>query len=93
MTMDMGLLKSLLGVMLTLVLLGVFAYYLKKINHSNLKNKFIKIKEIASITTKTKLAIIEVGDETLLFSVSENELKLIEKLPSFEKVLKQNEQI
>lgn len=89
--MDMALLKSLLAVSATLMLLGFFAYYLKKINHKNLRNKFIRIKEILNLTAKTKLAIIEVGNETLLFSISDTEVKLIQKLPSFEKVLKENE--
>ncbi len=91
--MDMALLKSLIGVIITLVVLGLFAFYLKKINHTHLKNKFIRIKEILNITPKTKLAIIEVGDESLLFSISDTEVRLIQKLPSFEKVLKQNEQV
>jgi hypothetical protein len=89
--MDMALLKSILGVIATLVALGLFAFYLKKINQVNMRNKFIKIKEILNITNKTKLAIIEIGSELMLFSISENEVKLVKKISSFEKELKENE--
>lgn len=89
--MDMAFLKSITGVIATLVALGLFSYYLKKINQVNVRNKFIKIKEILNITNKTKLAIIEVGSELMLFSVSESEVKLVKKISSFEKELKENE--
>jgi flagellar biogenesis protein FliO len=89
--MDIGLIKSLLGVIVTLAVLGFFAFYLKRMNQISVRNKFIKIKELCSITTKIKLAIIEVGDEPMLFSISEQEIKLIKKMPSFEKALKQHE--
>lgn len=89
--MDMAFLKSILGVIATLVALGFFSFYLKKINQVNIRNKFIKIKEILNITNKTRLALIEVGDELILFSISENEVKLVKKISSFEKELKKNE--
>lgn len=91
--MDMALVKSLLGVVVTLVILVFFSFYLKKMNQENLKNKIIKIKETLNLTNKTKLAIIEVGGEMMLFSVSENEIKLLKKIPSFEKTLRENEKI
>ena len=89
--MDMTLFKSILGVVVTLVILVFFSIYLKKINQVNMRNKLIKIKETLSITTKTKLAIIEVGSELMLFSVSDQEIKLVKKIPSFEKELQENE--
>lgn len=89
--MDMAFLKSILGVIFTLFILGFFSFYLKKINQVNLKNKIIKIKEILNITNKSKLAIIEVAGDLMLFSISEQEIKFIKKLPSFEKELKENE--
>ena len=89
--MDMAFFKSILGVIFTLFILGFFSFYLKKMNQTNLKNKIIKIKEILSITSKTKLAIIEVEGDLMLFSVSDQEIKLIKNIPSFEKELKENE--
>ncbi len=89
--MDMALFKSILGVIITLAILGVFSFYLKKINQANVKNKILRIKEILNITAKTKLAIVEVENELILFSVSDAEIKLVKKISSFEKELKEHE--
>lgn len=91
--MDVSFIKSILGVIATLVALGLFSFYLKKINQVNMRNKFIKIKEVLNITSKTKLAIIEVGHDLMLFSISENEVRLVKKIHSFEEELKNNEKV
>ena len=89
--MDMSLLKSLIGVMITLSVLFFFAFYFKKANGYYVKNKLMKIKEILNVSAKVKLAIIEVGNESILFSISGQEIKLIKSMPSFEGELKARE--
>ena len=85
--MDTALIKSLLGVFFTLGFLFFLAVQLKKIHKTQSKGKLLQLKETLNLTSKSKIVIIKVGEENMLFSISEKEVVFIKDIPSFEKSL------
>lgn len=72
-----GVLTSLI---LVLVIIGVCAYILKRLNLVTGKAEGIKVISNVSLGAKERLIVVQVNDEQLLLGVTNQQITLIEKL-------------
>ena len=82
-----GLLQVFLGLIAVLTLMGVAAWFFKKIGPVNTANKIpVKIVGGVSVGNRERIMVVEVADQWIVVGVTANQINTLSTMPKQEKL-------
>lgn len=86
-----GLLQIFLGLIAVLTLMGVAAWFFKKIGPVNSGNKIpVKIVGGVSIGNRERIMVVEVADQWIVVGVTANQINTLSTMPKQEKLIEES---
>lgn len=85
-----GLLQIFLGLIAVLTLMGVAAWFFKKIGPVNSGNKIaVKIVGGVSVGNRERIMVVEVADQWIVVGVTANQINTLSTMPKQEKLVEE----
>ncbi len=85
-----GLLQIFLGLIAVLTLMGVAAWFFKKIGPINTGNKIpVKIVGGVSVGNRERIMVVEVADQWIVVGVTANQINTLSTMPKQEKLVEE----
>ncbi len=87
-----GLLQIFLGLIAVLTLMGVAAWFFKKIGPVNTGNKIpVKIVGGVSVGNRERIMVVEVADQWIVVGVTANQINTLSTMPRQEKLVEEQQ--